>query len=86
MSEYLHKSHNVTVLIYNLVFPAKYRRVVFNEKVEEELKKVCLDIEKHYQLKFLKIGIDKDHVHFWVQSIPRYSVTTIVTMIKSLTA
>ncbi|MCU7879520.1 MAG: IS200/IS605 family transposase, partial [Candidatus Thiodiazotropha sp. (ex Lucinoma aequizonata)] len=26
MSEYIHKSHNVTVLMYHLVFPAKYRR------------------------------------------------------------
>ncbi|MEX3629235.1 MAG: IS200/IS605 family transposase, partial [Burkholderia sp.] len=24
MSEYIHKSHNVTVLLYHLVFPAKY--------------------------------------------------------------
>ncbi|MBK5206163.1 MAG: IS200/IS605 family transposase, partial [Polaromonas sp.] len=28
MSEYIQKSHNVTVLMYHLVFPAKYRRVV----------------------------------------------------------
>lgn len=86
MSEYIHKSHNVTVLIYHLVFPAKYRRAVFDEKVDEELKDVCLEIEKRYQIKFLEIGTDKDHVHFLVQSIPRYSVTNIVTMIKSLTA
>jgi putative transposase len=39
-----------------------------------------------YQLKFLEIGTDKDHVHFLVQSVPAYSVTKIVTMIKSLTA
>ncbi|MCU7897794.1 MAG: IS200/IS605 family transposase, partial [Candidatus Thiodiazotropha sp. (ex Lucinoma aequizonata)] len=26
MSEYIHKSHNVTVLMHHLVFPAKYRR------------------------------------------------------------
>jgi diaminopimelate epimerase len=26
MSEYIHKRHNVTVLLYHLVFPAKYRR------------------------------------------------------------
>ncbi|MEM9537800.1 MAG: IS200/IS605 family transposase, partial [Cyanobacteria bacterium P01_A01_bin.3] len=26
MSEYIHKKHNVTVLLYHLVFPAKYRR------------------------------------------------------------
>ncbi|MDR0637348.1 MAG: IS200/IS605 family transposase, partial [Spirochaetaceae bacterium] len=28
MSEYLHKSHNVSVLLYHIVCPAKYRRVV----------------------------------------------------------
>ena len=86
MSEYIHKSHNVTVLIYHLVFPANYRRVVFDEHVDEVLKDICLEIEKRYQIKFLEIGTDKDHVHFLVQSIPRYSVTNIVTMIKSLTA
>ena len=86
MSEYIHKSHNVTVLIYHLVFPAKYRRAVFDDHVDEVVKEVCLDIEKRYQLKFLEIGTDKDHVHFLVQSVPTYSVTKIVTMIKSLTA
>ena len=86
MSEYIHKSHNVTVLIYHLVFPAKYRRAVFDERVDEVLKEVCLEIEKRYQMKFLEIGTDEDHVHFLVQSIPKYSVTRIVTMLKSLTA
>ena len=86
MSEYIHESHNVTVLIYHLVFPAKYRRAVFDEDVDEVVKSVCLDIEKRYQIKFLEIGTDKDHVHFLVQSIPMYSVTKIVRMIKSLTA
>ncbi len=68
------------------MFPAKYRRVVFDDQVDNVLKEVCLDIEKRYQMKFLEIGTDKDHVHFLVQSIPTYSVTKIVTMIKSLTA
>ena len=86
MSEYLHKSHNVTVLIYHLVFPAKYRRVVFDETVDAELKKVCLEIEKRYQMKFLEIGTDEDHVHFLIQSVPTYSVTKIVTMLKSISA
>ena len=86
MSDYVHKSHNVTVLIYHLVFPAEYRRAVFDEDVDEVMKSVYLDIEKRYQIKFLEIGTDKDHVHFLVQSIPMYSVTKIVRMIKSLTA
>ncbi len=86
MSEYIHKSHNVTVLLYHLVFPAKYRRAVFDEQVDVVLRDVCLEIEKRYEVKFLEIGIDKDHVHFLVQSVPTYSVTKIVTMLKSLTA
>src|SRR6185312_7853439 len=86
MSEYIHKSHNVTVLLYHLVFPAKYRRVVFDKKVDEVLKEVCIKIEDRYQIKFLEIGTDKDHVHLLVQSVPTYSVTKIITIIKSITA
>ena len=86
MSEYIHKSHNVTVLMYHLVFPAKYRRAVFDNQVDATLKEVFLEIEKRYQIKFIEIGTDKDHVHFLVQSVPTYSVTKIVTVIKSLTA
>tara|TARA_B100001113_G_C20710470_1_gene449151 strand:- start:33 stop:434 length:402 start_codon:yes stop_codon:yes gene_type:complete len=72
--------------MYHLVFPAKYRRAVFDKKIDKKLKEVCLEIEKRYQLRFLEIGTDKDHVHFLVQSIPVYSVTKIVTTIKSITA
>jgi REP element-mobilizing transposase RayT len=86
MSIYLHKSHNVTVLLYHLVFPAKYRRAVIDSQVDEAVKEVCLAIERRYQIKFLEIGTDEDHVHFLVQSVPTYSVTKIVTLVKSLTA
>ena len=72
--------------MYHLVFPAKYRRVIYEERIEEELKEICLEIEKRYEVKFLEIGTDKDHVHFLVQSVPKYSVTQIVTKIKSITA
>ena len=86
MSEYIHKSHNVTSLLYHLVFPAKYRKAVFDESVDAVLREVCLEIECRYEIQFLEIGVDKNHVHFLVQSVPTYSVTKLVTMIKSLTA
>ena len=57
-----------------------------DEQVDSVVKDVCLEIEKRYQISFLEIGTDKDHVHFLVQSVPSYSVTKIVTMVKSLTA
>src|SRR4051794_41826281 len=85
MSRYVHKSHNVTVLLYRLVFPAKYRRVVIDGLVDRVLREACLELETRYQLKFLEIGTDRDHVRFLVQSVPTYSVTKLVTIIKSLT-
>ena len=45
-----------------------------------------MEIKKRYEVNFLEIGTDVNHVHFLVQSIPTYSVTKIVTMIKSITA
>ena len=59
---------------------------MFDEAIDAELKEICLEIEKRYEIKFLEIGTDKDHVHFLIQSVPRYSITKIVTMLKSLTA
>jgi len=86
MSEYLHKSHNVSVLIYHVVCPAKYRRVVFDTEVDRVLKEICLEIAQRYEIVFLEIGTDKNHVHFLVQSVPSYSPTKIVKLVKSLTA
>ena len=85
-SKYIHKSHNVSVLLYHFVCPAKYRRIVFSKAVDESLKDICLEISKRYDIRFLEIGVDKDHVHFLIQSIPRLSPSEIIRMVKSLTA
>jgi putative transposase len=86
MSKLIRKSHNVSILIYHIVCPAKYRRVVFSDDVDKELKAVCIEIAKRYEIIFLEIGTDQDHVHFLVQSVPTYSPTKIVRTIKSITA
>lgn len=86
MSRYIHKSHNVSVLLYHLVCPAKYRKVVFDPVVDYTLRDTCLEISKRYEIEFLEIGTDRNHVHFLVQSVPTYSPTKIVQTIKSITA
>lgn len=37
-------------------------------------------------LKFLEIGTDRDDVHFLMPLVPAYSVSRLVTVIKSITA
>ncbi len=85
MSEYKHLRHNVSNLVYHIVCPTKYRRIVINSHVDKVLKNTCLEIELRYEITFLEIGTDKDHVHFLVQTIPRYSPSQLVTIIKSIT-
>ena len=50
------------------------------------MKKTCKGISERYEIKFVEIGSDEDHVHFLVQSIPMYSPKKVVQTIKSITA
>ena len=85
MGDLIRKSHNVSLLMYHIVCVAKYRRLVISEEVDIVLRAVCVGISQRYEIRFLEIGADGDHMHFLVQSVPMYSPTKIVTMLKSLT-
>jgi putative transposase len=86
MSKVIRKEHNVSIIMYHIVCPAKYRKAVINAEVDKKLREVCEGIEARYEIKFLEIGAEKDHVHFLVQSVPTYSPAKIVQTIKSITA
>ena len=38
---------------------------MFTQEVDERLKEVCLEISKRYEIEFIEIGTDQDHVHFF---------------------
>ncbi len=59
-SKYIHKEHNASVLLYHLVFPAKYRKSVLLEKLDQVIKDTCLEIEKRYEVVFIEIGTGID--------------------------
>ena len=86
-SEILRASHNVSNLVYHFVCPAKYRRIVFTDPVDETLVQICAGIEARYDwIRFMKIGADKNHVHFLIQSTPTHSPSEIIKVVKSITA
>ncbi len=86
MSEHILKRHNKSLLLYHIVCPSKYRRKIFNKEVEKTLKEICIEISKRYEINFIEIGSDEDHVHFLVQGVPIQSPKDIVQTIKSITA
>ena len=86
MGEHILKRHNKTLLMYHLVFPLKYRKSVINKEIGEGLREICLDISERYEVHFIEIGYESNHVHFLVQSVANYSVSKMITMIKSISA
>ncbi len=86
MTPVLKKPHSVSELVYHLVCPVKYRRKVFTKENEPTLKEICLELEKRFEVHFLEIGIDQDHVHFLIQSIPNIAPCELAQIIKGNTS
>jgi len=79
--------HKAFRIKYHFVFVIKYRKDLFvNEKYVKTFKDVCKDMEERYSMKFETIGFDEDHVHFLLQSVPKYSPSQLFRVVKSITA
>ncbi|OGS33446.1 MAG: transposase [Elusimicrobia bacterium RIFOXYC2_FULL_34_12] len=85
MSEHIYKSHNKTLLLYHIVCPVKYRKRAITEGVAKTLKDTCEGISERYEIHFVEIGTDEEHVHFLVQSVPMMQPQRMVQIIKSIT-
>ena len=86
MADHIYRRHNKTLLLYHLVCPVKYRQHVITGTVAQTIKTVCLEIAKRYEIHFVEIGVDEDHVHFLLQSVPNMLPSRMVQTIKSITA
>lgn len=72
---------------YHIVFVTKYRRKILVTGVEEWLKLRLQEIRKYKpDLEYIEMGMDKDHVHLYMVIPPKYSVSEIVSQIKSNTS
>jgi REP element-mobilizing transposase RayT len=69
-----------------MVFPVKYRREAISSKVEQTIVEVGKGISARYEIYFVEIGADEDHIHFLIQSVPKISVEIIVRTVKSIMA
>ena len=59
---------------------------MFSEAVDLALKDICIGISSRYEISFIEIGTDQDHVHFLIQSVPMYSPSKIIQIVKSITS
>lgn len=68
--EHIARSHSYTLILYHIVLVAKFRRRVLTDEVQKTLTQSCIDLEESYDYIFHEIGMEGDHVHFLLQSIP----------------
>ncbi|KKP59782.1 MAG: hypothetical protein UR52_C0002G0010 [Candidatus Gottesmanbacteria bacterium GW2011_GWA1_34_13] len=73
-------------MLYHIVCPVKYRKKAITQEVAQTIKNSCLEISECYEIHFVEVGTDEDHVHFLTQSVPMMLVTKMVQTIKSITA
>jgi len=85
MSEHSTKQHNKMLLLYHIVCLLKYRKGVITNEIEESVKESCNQISERYEIHFVEIGYESDHVLFLIQSVPNLSVAEKVHTAKSIT-
>ena len=78
--------HNISKCFYHIQLTVKYRRKALTPEVEDTIKSTCEGFKYRYHLDIKTIGFDQDHVHFYLQALPKYSGGQIVRLIKSITA
>jgi putative transposase len=86
MNKYKSSSHSKFNISYHIVWVPKYRRHIIFDEVEERLKEIL-------KLKIVEIGLElgalecmTDHVHLFIKSDTKTSVSSIVKQLKGYTS
>ena len=85
MSNLKHGRTCVYNVNYHIVWSTKYRRKVLNNKIEQRLKEVLYTVafKKGFEIAEIEVG-QQDHVHVFVSSIPKMSISYIAKMLKGI--
>ena len=71
---------------YHLVWAPKYRKWAFSGQVREAAEELFKEILSARDCEVLEMEIAKDHVHIFTSIPPKYSVSEIVRILKSVSA
>ena len=83
----LKQSNAVYFCEYHLILTTKYRRKIFNEGVFAYLEEILKKIKDYYpDITILEINHDRDHIHLLISIPPKFSVGSVVRIIKANTS
>jgi putative transposase len=79
-------SHRVYRLIYHFDWIPKYRHKAFEEPYRGELKSIIEKIGYDYDIDIVELEVPVDHIHIVGRSEPKVSPSSLMQMIKSISA
>ena len=78
--------HNVSEAYYHIQLTIKYRRSLFNDRVEKTITEIAKGFKDRYAIEISHIGFDQNHVHFLCRFLPKYSGGQVIRLLKMITA
>lgn len=83
--EYSNYAHYVSSCKYHIIFCPKYRRKVLINGIDDRLKEIILNLQKH-RFHVIEMEVMPDHVHLLIEASPYESPVDIVKHIKKQSA
>lgn len=84
MSELKRSSHAIYDLKYHLMWVPKYRRRILISDIAKRTEEIFLEIAKEYEFEIIEQKVRSDHVHLFISASPRYSMSQVVNILKSI--
>jgi len=79
-------SHAAYDTKYHLVWAPKYRKWILRGDIVQEVRDIFQEIAINHDFEIDTLEVAKDHVHVFLSFPPRYSIATVVGMLKSISA
>ena len=77
-------NHAVYDTKYHLVWAPKYRKCIVRDDIRDRVKEVFEEISRNHDFEIDTLEIAKDHVHIFLSFPPRYSISKVVGILKSI--
>ncbi len=85
-SDYRTGRHCVFNLHVDLVFVAKYRRLVFTKEILEDLRTIFSDVCQDFEATLKDFDGDRDHVHLLITYPPKVAISRLVNSLKGVSS
>ena len=77
-------SHNKFLLQYHLIFVYKYRKkLLVSPNIVADVKRLSIECIKNHNVIIHYMEVDKDHIHYMIETTPNINLSNLVRIIKS---